>query len=210
MAPLTDSRPKPLIDVAGRSLLDHALAPAEHFGADPIVVNTHYRAAMIADALEGRGVRVSHEETLLDTGGGLKHALPILGPGPVFTMNSDAVWHGPNPYEVLERGWAAAPGGALLLCVTAEGARGRQGAGDFTLAPDGTLSRGGPIIYTGAQIIMTDLVADRADDVFSLNIIWNDMLERGQLRGVLYPGIWCDVGRPENIAIAEAELNAVS
>ena len=101
MMPLTADRPKPMVEVAGRPLIDHALRIAEGAGCAPIVVNTHYRPDALRGHLRGRSVRLSHESTLLDTGGGLRAALPLLGPGPVLTLNSDMVWHGPNPFEAL-------------------------------------------------------------------------------------------------------------
>ena len=105
MAPLTDTRPKPLIEVAGRALLDYALDIADVAGIDRIVVNTHYLAHQIEDYLSHCRVSISHEDTLLDTGGGLRAALPLLGDGPVLTLNSDAVWQGPNPLEILLETW---------------------------------------------------------------------------------------------------------
>ena len=205
MGALTADRPKPLIAVAGRALIDHALDLAA--GCDPVVVNTHYLGAQLAAHLAGRGVRLSHEAELLDTGGGLKAALPLLGAEAVFTLNSDAVWTGPNPLRSLAAGWA--PGmEALMLLVPRDRARGRQGPGDFSIGADGRLIRGGDLVYTGAQILRTGAVAAEAGPVFSLNRVWDGMAARGRLFGALHPGGWADVGHPAGIAAAEAMLAA--
>lgn len=95
---------------------------------------------------------------------------------------------------------------ALLLLVPPDAATGHSGAGDFGLTPDGRISRGGPFIYSGAQILRTGPVAAVDEEVFSLNRVWNDMITRGTAFGVIHDGGWCDVGRPENIALAEALL----
>ncbi|MGR3468611.1 MAG: nucleotidyltransferase family protein [Shimia sp.] len=209
MRPMTDDRPKPLIKVAGRTLLSHALEPARAVGAAPIVVNAHYKAPMIARAVAGRDIHVQHEDPILDTGGGLKAALPRLGEGPVFTMNSDAVWDGPNPYTCLASARDDAKARALLLCVPVARALGRTDQGDFMMAPDGRLSRGPGVVYTGAQLIDGALVQARPETVFSLNTVWDAAIADGTLAGVLYPGRWCDVGRPESIPLAEAMVGHV-
>jgi MurNAc alpha-1-phosphate uridylyltransferase len=205
MGPLTRDRPKPLIEVAGRTLLDHALALTE--GLPTRVVNTHYLGDRIAEHLAGSDVLISHESPeILDTGGGLKQALPRLGTGPVFTLNTDAVWAGPNPLDLLQAAWDPADMDALLLCVPLHRAHGRTGGGDFTLDAAGSLHWGGDMVYTGAQIVATrglDSIAERA---FSLHRLWNAALEAGRFRGVVYPGAWCDVGHPAGIAEAEAML----
>jgi MurNAc alpha-1-phosphate uridylyltransferase len=203
MGALTADRPKPLIEVAGRALLDHALALGG--ACDPVVVNAHYLGGQIAAHLAGRGVAVSAEAELLDTGGGLKAALPLLGPGPLFTLNSDAVWTGPNPLETLAEAWAEGME-ALLLLVPEARARGRQGPGDFALGADGRPVRGGPLVYTGAQLICPEPVAAEPEPVFSLNRVWDGCAARGTLYGVVHPGGWADVGHPAGIAEAEAML----
>jgi len=203
MGALTADRPKPLIEVAGRPLIEHALALTR--GIPRVVVNTHAHAAQLEAHLAGRGVAISHEPELLETGGGLRAALPLLGPGPVFTLNSDAVWTGPNPLATLREGWGRGAE-ALLLLVPAARARGRAGPGDFSLGPDGRLCRGGDLVYTGAQILHTGGLAEIPGRVFSLNLLWDRMAARGGLCGVLHPGGWADVGHPAGIAAAEAML----
>ena len=209
MGRLTEALPKPLVRVAGRPLIDHALALADGAGIARRVANVHYRPEPLIRHLEARGVAVSREApVILETGGGLRAALPLLGPGPVLTLNTDAAWRGPNPLSQLAAAWARAPAGteALLLCIPLARALGRAAPGDFTLAPDGRLLRGGSLVYTGAQMIDPRALADVPDMVFSLNRVWDAMAARGALRGLVWPGAWCDVGRPEGIARAEAML----
>lgn len=207
MGALTKDRPKPLITVGGETLLDRALAQAERAGIGRRVVNTHYLGDRIAAHLEGRDVAISHEaEEILDTGGGLKAALPLLDADPVFTINPDAVFAGPNPFSVLSAAWDPGRMEALLLLVPAAAAEGRSGPGDFTLRSDGRLARRGDRVYTGAQILGTGRVARTPDRVFSLNRTWDAMAADGGLFGVAYPGRWCDVGHPGGVALAEAML----
>lgn len=206
MAPLTATRPKPMISVAGRPLIDHALAQVPNMPR--IVANTHYLPDMLHAHLRARGVQVVHEDVLLDTGGGLRNALPMLGMGPVFTLNSDAVWRGPPALEPLCAAWNPAVMDALLLLIAPERALGHSGRGDFTLSPDGRITRGPGAIYSGAQIIRTDLLTTIAEDVFSLNRLWDIMIAQGRAHGVIYPGQWCDVGHPGGIALAETMLGA--
>ncbi|WP_152497012.1 nucleotidyltransferase family protein [Roseovarius sp. THAF8] len=207
MGRLTATRPKPLIEVAGKPLIDHALDLVTAQGPRRVVVNTHYLSAQVAAHLAGRDITISEEQPdILETGGGLRKALPLLGDGPVFTMNTDAVWAGPNPLEQLAAAWDPGQMDALLLCVPPENAIGHAGAGDFVIGPDDRAARGAGAIYSGVQILKTDGLADIPDRAFSLNILWNRMLDEGRLHAVSYAGRWCDVGTPEGIALAEAML----
>lgn len=208
MGALTAHCPKPLIKVAGRALIDHALDLADGAGVAGKVVNLHYLAPMLAQHLAPRrDVALSHEAPMvLETGGGLKHALPLLGNGPVFTLNTDAVWAGGNPLEILRAAWRPGEMDALLLLAPVGRARGHKGLGDFTLLADGRLRRGGAMVYLGAQILCTDGLAAVEQPAFSLNLVWDSAMARGRVFGVLYPGLWCDVGQPESIALAEAML----
>lgn len=204
MGALTADRPKPLIRVGGRALIDHALDLARDAGVARKVANLHYKAGMLADHLAGTDVRLSHEQPdILETGGGLRHALPLLGQGPVFTMNTDAIWHGPNPLDLARAAWNPARMDALLVCIEPPSAVGHAGNGDFTPDTEGRLTRGPGLIYGGVQIIRTEGLAEIADSVFSLNLLWNRMLAEGRLFGLHYPGQWCDVGHPEGIEQAE-------
>jgi MurNAc alpha-1-phosphate uridylyltransferase len=215
MGALTADRPKPLIPVAGRALIDHALDVAEGAGADPVVVNLHYRADQMAAHLAGRPVRLSLErEEILETGGGLRAALPLLGLGPVMTLNSDAVWTGPNPLAQLRAAWDPGRMDGLLLLAPVTSLPDPAIRADFALDAAGRISRhavtGGPgHAYLGAQIIRTEALADIPDRVFSLNRLWDRMIAAGRAHGILHAGGWCDVGTPEAIARAEAMLQAI-
>ncbi len=208
MGPLTATRPKPLIPVAGRALIDHALGLTCGLGLKRIVVNVHYRADMIRAHLKDRTdvVFSAETETILETGGGLKAALPMLGGSPVLTLNTDAIWSGPNPLAVLGDAWDDSRMDALLLMVPTGRAVGHQGRGDFAADTEGRLQRGGGFVYVGAQIIRTEPVAAVPDRVFSLNRVWDEMASAGRLFGAIYPGQWCDVGQPQSIALAETML----
>lgn len=209
MGALTRDRPKPLIEVAGKPLIDHALALADGAGVPRIVANTHYRPEMIEAHLAPRDVQTARETPdILDTGGGLRHALPLLGADTVMTLNSDAVWAGPNPLRQLLDAWDPTRMDALLLCVPMAQVHGRDGRGDFTLRPDGQIVRGPDAVYAGAQILNTGRLHDVPDTAFSLNVVWNAMAADGRLFGLSYPGHWCDVGHPGGITEAEAMLAA--
>jgi MurNAc alpha-1-phosphate uridylyltransferase len=212
MGALTAQRPKPLIPVAGRALIDRTLDLAAEAGCDPVVVNLHYLGQQIADHLTGRPVHLSWErDRILETGGGLRQALPLLGSGPVATLNPDAVWTGPNPLIRLADHWDPARMDGLLMVAPVEAVYPGGGRSDFAIDAQGRLSRhtnsGGPgFVYLGAQIIRTEGLAAIDAPVFSLNRLWDRMIADGRAFGLLHPGGWCDVGRPEGIAEAEALL----
>lgn len=208
MAPLTDHLPKPLIAVAGRPLIDHALALATDAGATPVVVNIHYLGGMIRDYLRAQPGVVFSDETgeILETGGGLKQALSLLKSDVVATLNSDAVWSGANPLTTLWDAWDAARMDALLSVIPRDRAAGHIGKGDFDMLPDGQLVRGTAWVYTGAQIVRADAVRSVPDRVFSMNRVWDQVAATGRLFGVGNAGRWCDVGQPSSIALAEAML----
>lgn len=207
MRPLTDTCPKPLLQVGGQTLLDRALALGRQAGCAPVAVNSHYLGQQIADHLAGQDVAISDEPgTILDTGGGLRKALPLLGRGPVMTLNPDVVWTGPNPLAALADAWRDDMH-ALLALVPLEGATARIGAGDFALDQDGRISRKGDFVYAGAQIIRPDLLDDIPEKVFSLNRLWDLMIAQGSAFGMIHKGGWCDVGRPDAIPLAETLLH---
>lgn len=208
MKHLTQDRPKPMINVSGKPLIAHALDLAREIEPDQIVANLHYKPQMLVEYLVPRGVHVIHEEPdILETGGGLKNALPVLGESPVFTLNTDAIWSGPNPLQLLKVAWDPVRMDALLVCVPLGNAVAHSGQGDFLIAPSGALTRGPGEIYAGAQIIRTDRLHDIAEGKFSLNLLWDMMLAGGRLFGLSYPGKWCDVGHPHGIAAAEKLLD---
>jgi MurNAc alpha-1-phosphate uridylyltransferase len=206
MGALTADRPKPMLEIAGRRMIDRAIDMGEEAGSAPIIANTHYLADVITSVLRARGVGVSHEPVILDTGGGLKAALPSLGGGRVATLNPDVAWSGPNPLRhLLATPWPE-DAGALLLLIPEDRALGRSGPGDFALGADGRLSRKGPFVYTGTQIIDAAAVRDTPGEVFSLNATWTTLAAEGRLYGTVYPGRWCDAGSPEGLSAADALL----
>ncbi len=207
MGALTADRPKPLIPVAGRPLIDHALALVQAAEIQNVVANVHYFSDSITDHLRGTGIRISNErDELLETGGGLRNALPLLGDGPVYTLNTDAVWTGENPLVELRSVWRPDRMDGLLLLADQVRTAGHTGAGDFVTDRQGRLQRGPDLIYTGAQIIRTELLAGIDASAFSLNRLWDLLLQRGRLYGIVHRGGWCDVGSPAGIVAAEAML----
>lgn len=208
MAPLTDHTPKPLVQVGGVTLLDRALIMAQAGGVGRIVVNTHHLGDQITRHVAGRDIAISDEaDALLETGGGLRKALPALGGGPVLTLNPDVVWTGSNPIAALQDAWDGARMDALLMLVPIDAAQGRVGGGDFALRGDGQIARHGDYVYGGAQIIRPDRLAEIDADAFSLNALWDLLLSDGRAYGIVHPGGWCDVGRPDCIPLAEALLD---
>lgn len=208
MAPLTAAMPKPLIPVAGKPLIDHALSLTN--GISNVVVNLHYKGQMLADHLAGRARLSWERERILDTGGGLRHARPLLGQGPVFTLNSDAVWTGSNPLAELGAAWDPVRMDCLLLLLPTGQATGHDGRADFVLAPDGRIERaaGRPgHVYLGAQIVDPEGLSTIPDEVFSVNRLWDLAIAAGRAFGTLHRGGWCDVGHPGGIALAEAMLS---
>lgn len=207
MGALTQDRPKPMVEVAGRPLIDHALSLAQAAGISRIVANVHYLPDQVRDYLTPRGIAISDEsDAILETGGGLRKALPLLGEGPVFTLNTDAVWTGADIVAKLRAAWDPARMDALLMLVPTQRAVGHRGAGDFSLAPDGRITRGAGYVYTGLQILNPAGLEEIADPAFSLNVLWDRILREGRAYGLVHEGAWCDVGRPESIALAEDML----
>lgn len=208
MGALTRDRPKPLIEVAEKPLIDHAYDLALEVGAQRIAANLHYKADMLAEYLAPRGLLLSREEPdILDTGGGLKAALPMLCADLAITLNTDAIWAGPNPLAQLVAEWDSEKMDALLICIPHRRTVGRAKGGDFSIDAAGRIQRGGEMVYGGAQIIKVKAVDDFPGRVFSLNAVWDRIGEAGRLFGTVYPGRWCDVGHPDGIRIAESLLS---
>ncbi|WP_170790188.1 nucleotidyltransferase family protein [Ruegeria lacuscaerulensis] len=204
MGALTKDRPKPLIEVSGRPLIDHALELVDAINPQRIVANLHYLPEQLEAHLAPKGVTLTYEtDDILETGGGLRAALPMLGPEPVFTLNPDAIWSGPNPLTLLRKAWDPDRMDALLMCVPVAQTLGYTGTGDFTADADGRISRGPGLIYGGAQILKTEGLMDIPQTSFSLNLLWDRMHSDNHLFSLTYPGRWCDVGHPEGIALAE-------
>ena len=212
MGELTRSRPKPLIPVAGRALLDHALDLAAGAGLSRQVVNAHYLAEQVVAHLDGTGIPVAVEAPdILDTGGGLRAALPLLGPGPVFTLNTDAVWTGPNPLATLAGGWDPARMDALLLLMPTARIRGEVGRGDFLLDGWGRLRRPAPgalapYLFAGVQVMAPALLAGEAEGRFSLNRPFDRAIAAGRLHGLVHDGEWFHLSTPPDLARTERWL----
>lgn len=216
MRPLTASQPKPLVRVAGKALIDHALDRLAEAGIGKAVVNVHY----LADALEAHvlarhtpEVAVSDERALLlETGGGMVKALPQL-PDPFFALNADNIWlDGPkDAFHDLSRRWNPEEMDALLLVVPHVRAVNFNGPGDFHMGPLGRLSRRrdgriAPFIYTGIQLVSHRLLRDAPEGPFSTNILWNRAMDEGRLYGISFTGRWFEVGTPQAIRPTEEAL----
>jgi len=212
MGVLTQTRPKPLIPVAGRPLIDHALEQARGAGVGRIVVNGHYHAGQMRTYLSGMGdVAFSEEQpVILDSAGGIRHALPLLKAETIFTLNADAVWSGPNALATLAKAWDPDQMDVLTLMVPQSHAVGRQAGGDFTRDADGRLSWDkGAEVYTGAQILKTQVLQGYPDGPFSLHEVWRAAMAKGRMFGTPYQGRWADVGHPEGIGLAEKMVTHV-
>lgn len=219
MRPYTETLPKPLVRVAGRTLVDRVLDRFEAYGIERVVVNVHHHRGQMEAHLRGRAsppVVLSPENDLLETGGGVKHALPHLGAAPFFVANADNLWlDGCAPTLVrLARAWSDAQMDALLLLNSGATAFGYEGLGDFFCSADGRLRRRhereiAPYVYAGVHILHPRLLQQAPDGAFSLNIVWDRALAEGRLFGLLHDGQWFHVGTPDGLAIAEAELGPV-
>ena len=208
MGALTKAQPKPMVRLAGRPMIDHTISHLREAGVQRVIANTHYLAEKIDPHLVASNVEVIREkDKILDTGGGLKNARSKLAGSPVITINPDVCWFGGNPITQMLNAWKPEMT-ALLLLIPASAAKGTTHQGDFSLE-HGEIRRNGPNIYTGAQIIRTDRLAEISEEVFSLNLYWNLLTESGPLNGLIYDGDWCDIGSPDGLATAERLLQDV-
>ena len=208
MKHLTANQPKPLVQVSGKALIDHTLDIARDVQPETILANLHYLPEMLIQHLEGSEVKTIVETPdILETGGGLRNALPVLGDGPIITMNTDAIWKGPNPVQMALDAWKPDQMDALLVCVPVPQTVGYAGSGDFEIDAQGRLSRGNGAVYGGVQIIKTDRLEAISETSFSLNVLWNQMLKDQRLFGLNYTGKWCDVGHPGGVKLAEDMLD---
>jgi MurNAc alpha-1-phosphate uridylyltransferase len=219
MRPLTNDRPKPLVEVAGKALIDHALDRLAEAGVAKAVVNVHHYGDAVETHVRGRTapeIAISDErDQLLETGGGLIRAAPLL-PDPFFCVNSDNVWlDGPSDaFRQLSAAWDAARMDALLLVVSHVRASNFRGKGDFHMDGRGRLSRRrsgriAPFIFTGIQLIAKRLLREAPQGPFSTNILWTRAIEEGRLYGTAFTGEWFEVGDPQAIAPTEAALAGV-
>ena len=217
MRPLTDTMPKPLVPFGGKPLIDHVLDRLEEAGIEEAVVNVHHFADMLEAHLAARKsprIVISDERAgLLDTGGGTKKALPLLGEEPILTFNSDSVWAeelGSNLAELIAA-WDPERMDALLMIAEAARTIGYVGRGDFNMDAAGLLSRRGPsttapFMFAGVQIVKPALFADGPAGPFSTNLVWDRLIEKARLFGHRMTGTWMHVGAPDDLAEAEAFL----
>lgn len=218
MRPLTATRPKPLVRVAGKALIDHALNRLEAGGIERVVVNVHYLADTVEAHLASRKgsmeILISDErKALLETGGGLIKAAPLLGDEPFLCANSDNLWiDGPrDSIAMLSSLWDDRRMDGLLLLVPHARANCHSGIGDFHMDAVGRISRRrpnrlAPFVFTGIQILSPRLLRDPPSDAFSTNIFWDRAIADGRLYGLSHQGLWFDVGTPQAIPQVESVL----
>lgn len=219
MRPLTNNKPKPLIEVAGRTLLDHAIDRFKAIGIGFVVVNVHYRGEMVIEHLKERRdveIVIQDERTkLLDTGGALRKALPHFKGAPFFTYNSDSIWlesFGSNLLRMAQT-WDDGAMDGLMLMAPTHSSIGYEGKGDFTMDAVGRLTRRqpqrvAPFAWPGVQIIHPRLIERGTGDVFSTNVLWDIAAEAGRLFGIRLDGKWMHIGTPEARDEAEALVGA--
>lgn len=210
MRPLTEHTPKPLIEVFGRTLLDRSLDWFWAAGVDSVIVNIHYKAEMIAAHLQGRkhpAITLSHEPVLLETGGGIAKALPLLGDAPFFSANSDALCiDGKTPaLQRLANAWDDATMDALLLVAAKSQAIGIESAGDFFIDAEGGVRRRGdaqeaPYIFTGIQLLHPRLFHNAPSGPFSMNLLYDRSMMR--VKAIVHDGLWLHVGDAKGLAQA--------
>jgi MurNAc alpha-1-phosphate uridylyltransferase len=218
MRPLTATRPKPLIEVAGQSLLDHLLERLKAAGVEKAVVNDHYLADAVEAHLQrnahGLDIEISDERgLLLETGGGMAKALPLIDSDPFLVVNSDNLWiDGPaDTLKLLASHWDGAKMDALLLLVPHARASNHGGRGDFHMSRTGRLRRRArshvaPFVYTGIQMVSKRLLEGAPEGPFSTNILWDKAMEQGRCFGAVHQGLWFDVGTPQAIKATELIL----
>jgi MurNAc alpha-1-phosphate uridylyltransferase len=218
MRPLTATRPKPLVEVAGKALIDHALDRLRAAGLHKIVVNVHYLADALEAHLKARAgdldVKISDErQLLLETGGGLIQAGPMIDADPFLVVNSDNYWvDGPaDTLHLLASLWREHDMDALLLVVPQARAGNHRGPGDFHMKADGRLARRAkgkvaPFVFTGIQMVSKRLLRDAPDGPFSTNILWDRAIAEGRCFGAVHQGLWFDVGNPAAIEATERAL----
>jgi MurNAc alpha-1-phosphate uridylyltransferase len=217
MRPLTDDRPKPLITVAGRTLIDHSIDRLAAAGVTRIVVNLHYKGELLRAHLgKRRDVDIifsDESDRLLDTGGGVVKALPHFGGKPFFVLNSDSVWvEGPvAALPAMIEHWDPEQMDGLLLLADMQTAMGYEGMGDFVLKAGGHVLRardhaGAAYAYPGVQIAHPRLFDNAPEGPFSTNLMWDRAIAKGRLSGTVLDGVWIHVGTPDARDEAEAYL----
>ena len=214
MRPLTLTTPKPLLKVAGKALIDYSLDKIRAAGVPHIVVNKHYLPDQIetwANAHEG--ITSDESDEVLETGGGITRALPLLGDKPFYVLNSDCFWieSGTPALQRVAEAWDDKKMDCLLLLCDPINTTNYSGDGDFVIASDGKLARQNQnaLVYIGAYIVHPRIFADAPGGKFSMNVLWNNAINSGRLFGIEHYGHWFDVGTPEGIPAAEAHLKAI-
>jgi N-acetyl-alpha-D-muramate 1-phosphate uridylyltransferase len=219
MRPLTDTRPKPLVSVGGKPLIDHVLDRLAAVGVETAVVNVHHFADQMVQHLGSRQrpkIAISDESArVLGTGGGVVNALPLLGPEPFFHVNSDTLWiEGVKPnLQRLAGAFDATRMDALLLLAATATSVGYAGRGDFSMLPDGRLRRRAerevvPFVYSGIAILAPALFRDAPSGEFALTKLFDRAIEQERLCGLRLDGVWMHVGTPDAVAAAEAAILA--
>jgi N-acetyl-alpha-D-muramate 1-phosphate uridylyltransferase len=218
MRPLTDHKPKPLVEVMGKPLIEHALEKLRLARVKKAVVNVHYLPdqieAYLADHASDFEIAISDERTLLmETGGGLVQALPLIDSDPFYCINSDAIWTdgAVDSLTRLAHAWDSARMDGLLLLAPRARAFNHDGHGDFSLDAQGRLVRRGdapvaPFVYTGIQLLARAFLDDAPSGPFSTNILWDRAIAKGRLFGLEHHGDWYDIGSPQSIAPTQAAL----
>ena len=217
MRPLTDAMPKPLLEIDGRTLLDHAIDRLALVGVATVVVNIHYKADMVAAHLASRQqprIEISFEDDLLETGGGVSRALPRLGET-FFVLNSDTLWLDSRDYALARLAGAFDPDcmDAVLLLQRTVGAVGYDGSGDYFLDPLGTPRRRAegeiaPFLFTGIQLLHRRAFDGAPKGRFSLNLIYDRAAAAGRLHAIVHDGEWFHVGTPDGLAATRARLSS--
>jgi MurNAc alpha-1-phosphate uridylyltransferase len=214
MRPVTNDRPKPLVHVRGKALIDHAIDRLVQAGVTMIVVNVHYRAEMLKEHLARRGdveIIISDEsDGLLDSGGGILKAMPLFEGEAFFTHNSDSIWvEGTGQaLEKMKARWDDTLMDALMMVAPTVTSVCYEGRGDFTMDADGHLARVteqrvAPFVWSGVQIVHPRLFDDAPGRKFSINPLWDRAIDKGRLFGLRLDGVWMHIDRPE--AIKESE-----
>jgi N-acetyl-alpha-D-muramate 1-phosphate uridylyltransferase len=215
LRPVTDALPKPLVEVGGRTLLDHAIDRLAVVGVAQVVVNVHYKADIVAAHLTGRSppprIDISREAVLLETGGGVRRALPLLGER-FFVVNSDVLWRDRGDGALVRLAAAFDPErhDAILLLQPTVGAVGYEGRGDYFLAGDVPRRRGegeiAPYLFSGIQLLHRRAFAGIAQERFSLNLVYDRAAAAGRLAAIVHGGEWYHVGTPDGLAATRAAV----
>jgi MurNAc alpha-1-phosphate uridylyltransferase len=221
MRPLTATKPKPLIKVGGKALLDHVLEKLLAAGVKKVVVNVHYLPEALEAHLKSRqhGLEVvisDERDLLMETGGGLVKAAPLIDSDPFLALNSDNLWiDGPaDTLKLLASQWDDAKMDALLLLVPLARALNHNGMGDFHMDRTGRIRRRershvAPFVFTGIQMASKRLLSGAPEGPFSTNLLWDRAIEEGRCFGAVHQGLWFDVGTPQSIGLTETALENV-